>query len=165
MISPQFLKPRGMTLVVAMIVLAMLSVMGIYAVNSAVMENRIAGNYRGAQEALMWADAGIDFARSYIAGAPSHPVTFGGEFCTGGAGNQFLYYPSDVSPKVRICIWRLKEDNVAASGSAATSGGQAVYGKVQYYRIRSIAPYLNDGGVEIGHREIESVERIFQLSR
>jgi len=155
---------RGMTLLVAMVVLSGLSVIGMFAVNNAVIENRIAGNYRNASDALMWADASLEYGRSFVAQAAQHPQDHGDQFCD--TPDAFLVYPEGTpreDAKAFVCIEHLKQASVSTGSDSAVSGGRVIHGRTHYYRITGICPYKDSNGNVLGQREVESVERILEL--
>ena len=157
-------RRRGMTLLVAMVVLTALSVIGMFAVNNAVIENRIAGNYRNANDALMWADAALEYGRSFVAQAAQHPQDHGGQFCN--TPDAFLVYPENTpreDAKAFVCIEHLKQASVSTGSDSAVSGGRVIHGRTHYYRITGICPYKDENGNVLGQREVESVERVLEL--
>ncbi len=145
--------PRGVAILISMVVLATLSMIGIYAVNTAVLENKMAANYRDAQDALMLAEAAVEFARADLAGTTNHPINYGGPGCS-QQSSMVPYPPGAATPQAYICVEHLKYESVPSSTG---------YGRVHYYRITGIAPYTDQNGNWIGTREVESVERILVL--
>ncbi len=146
---------KGVALLVTMLVLGILSIVGIYAVNVAIVENRIAGNYRSGNDALLWADASIEYWRSFLASTNSHPVNRGGDLCSNSA-DYMTYPPNSPSPLAFLCIEHLKWENLP------TATG---YGKIHYYRLTGISMYTDAGGNVVGRREVESVERMLTFTR
>jgi Tfp pilus assembly protein PilX len=57
---------RGAALVIAIMILLILTVLGIYAVTTSTLETKIAGSERVLQEAFQAADGGVDYGRSVI---------------------------------------------------------------------------------------------------
>lgn len=57
---------QGAALVIAIMILLILTVLGIYAVTTATLETKIAGNERVLKDAFYAADGGIDYGRSVI---------------------------------------------------------------------------------------------------
>jgi len=58
---------QGAALVIAVMILLILTVLGIYAVTTSVLETKIAGNERFLKDAFYAADGGIDYGRTVIA--------------------------------------------------------------------------------------------------
>jgi hypothetical protein len=55
---------RGVALIVAMVMLLLLTMIGIFALNTSSTELRIVGNYRNTEEAFFVADAGVAYAQT-----------------------------------------------------------------------------------------------------
>ncbi|MCJ7663368.1 MAG: PilX N-terminal domain-containing pilus assembly protein [Desulfobacterales bacterium] len=58
---------QGAALIIAVLILLILTVLGIYAITTSTLETKIAGNERFLKEAFYAADGGIDYGRSIIA--------------------------------------------------------------------------------------------------
>jgi Tfp pilus assembly protein PilX len=58
---------RGAALVMAIMILLILTVLGIYAVTTSTLETKIAGNERFLKDAFYAADGGIDYGRTVVA--------------------------------------------------------------------------------------------------
>jgi hypothetical protein len=56
---------KGFALILAMVMLALLSVLGAYALSTSSTELFISGNYRNSQTAFYSSDAGIDYGQVY----------------------------------------------------------------------------------------------------
>jgi len=152
-----------MTLVVALAVIAVLSLVGAYSVSNAAMETRIAGNYQLAAQALAWAEVGIEIGRSTIANAVQNPVTAGGELCADDM--TLIKYPAGNDWKVAVCVEHLRQEITSGSSQnyQARTGGMVVYGKLHYYRITATSRILaSDGVTVIGSRSIDALERILE---
>jgi Tfp pilus assembly protein PilX len=59
-------QQRGAALVIAVLILLILTVVGIYAVTTSTLETKIAGSERVLQEAFHAADGGVDYGRHVI---------------------------------------------------------------------------------------------------
>jgi hypothetical protein len=58
---------RGAALIMAIMILLILTVLGIYAVTTSTLETKIAGNERFLKDAFYAADGGIDYGRTVVA--------------------------------------------------------------------------------------------------
>jgi len=61
-----FYKQEGAALIIAIMILLILTVLGIYAVTTSTLETKIAGSERVRQEAFQAADGGTDYGRGVI---------------------------------------------------------------------------------------------------
>jgi Tfp pilus assembly protein PilX len=154
----KFREREGTALIVALLILIVLSLMGVYAVFTSTVETRIAGNERLLECAFYAADGGTDYGRRTIelilanqslpAGAnPTNDPSFGTtlqEEVLGAIGSTWDQGSPYVAPKfgagstessMEIHIDRIKTDYFKG-GSAEFGGGEESKLAV-YYKIHS----------------------------
>jgi type II secretory pathway pseudopilin PulG len=148
---------RGITLLAAMILLIVMSLLGVVAVNLAVQETKIAQNYEGSRVALTWAEAGIQAARQVIVESTNPDMP--GYSCDPTDPDTYHYYPSDADRRVRYCIELLKmelsgENDNRGSGQDATRGTRSYYYKLDSFVLRTA-----DNGEEVVLRQVQTLEQ------
>lgn len=160
---------RGAALVIAIMILLILTVLGIYAVTTSTLETKIAGSERVLQEAFQAADGGVDYGRSVIEmvldnnSLPCTPHASGGttlfQEVLGVPGSNWQDNSPYIDPAIGKCGTVIKVDRLKAiqpEGQTVVFGEPA--GETQatiYYRIDSESSGIANakGHVQIIYRK------------
>lgn len=159
-------QQQGAALVIAVLILLILTVVGIYAVTTATLETKISGNERLMKEAFYSADGGIDYGRQMIeltldndslpGGANPHNddddvITFQNEVRGFDDDWDVTYIDDDASvhkspylePEIGNCDAVIQVDRIKLveqeGGSAAWGGPASERRLFVYYRIDSVS--------------------------
>lgn len=87
----------GVTLIVGMILLLILTLLGITIAGMVALEGKMAGGYLSYNTAFQVADSGIEIAKARLTGGVSFPSCQDGQGCQGGQGCQDGLCAEDVS--------------------------------------------------------------------
>ena len=148
---------RGLTLIVSMILLMVMSLIGVAVVNISVQESKIAQNYEGAMAALAWAEAGVEAARQKIIDAPNPDMS--GYQCDPAEPNTTHWYPDPVTRRVKYCIELLKME-MKGDVSKRGSGQESARGtKTYYYKIDAYVDRTTGTGEEVTIRHVQTLEQ------
>lgn len=116
---------KGSTLVLALMILVILTLLGIAATNTSIIEIQIAGNEKAYQEAFFKADAGISFvvAECPPVGDPYtvHTVIEGDLDNDGSNDFRITYLPSDLLPSKME--YEIQSDSSGGRGNASIVAG------------------------------------------
>ena len=105
----QFSRQRGSALITALSILLVLTVLGVSAMSTSALQERMAGNARDAEVAFEAAEAALRAAENYLQGSYS-----ASDFSsTGGSGGKFSMYASSAPDR-----WK-DETNWTTSGKHA----------------------------------------------
>lgn len=152
----------GLTLLISMILLIVMSLLGVVAVNLAVEESRIAENYASSALAVAWAEAGAEAARQEIIASQNPEMR--AYACTDASSSH--YYPDTTTRNVRYCIElirvEIRGDASTQRGSGQDSGSVR---KTYHYKVDSYSVQNDENGNEVVLRHVQTFEQQTRASR
>jgi hypothetical protein len=160
-------KQEGAALIIAVLILLILTVVGIYAVTTSTLETKIAGSERVLQEAFNAADGGIDYGRRVInlfltSQNPALPSGATAEPNTNDFREEILGADTSGSPfvdaEIGKCNMKIAVDRIKAEEPPGFSGefGAPASEKqtIVYYKLDSTS-----SGIAGARSEIEATYR------
>jgi len=150
---------QGAALVIAVLILLILTVLGIYAVTTSTLETKIAGNERFLKDAFYAADGGIDYGRHVIAlfltqedptlpsGASVYPseAAFRNEVIGTAVISPLPFVDTDIGSDAMKCTMKIEVDRIKSEEPPGYSGefGAPVSEKqtLIYYAVDSVSQH------------------------
>ncbi len=156
---------RGLTLLVSLILLVVMSLVGVVAVNMAVQEGKIAVNFQDSMRDLTFAEGGIERARQVIMASPNPELP--GYDCT--SDDNTHYFPDGAQAtetRARFCIELITVDIKGLSEGRGSGQDQGVKTITYTYKVDSAVVRENevDSTQEIVLRQIQTLEQQTRFS-
>jgi type IV pilus assembly protein PilX len=135
---------RGVALIVALILLVVVTLIGLAAIRTSTMQEKMAGNTFDRAQAFQVAEATLQFASATILppAAPPDPATYQANSYTDCANNACLDNPAN-DPNVPLSAWILPPTATSASGGTATI--VSLYGNNPSYITQYMGQCSDDG--------------------
>ena len=140
-------RQRGSALIVSLIFMLLLTIIGVGAMQSSILQERMAGNTRDVNSAFQAAEAAVRAAELYLQSAVVGPFD----------GNGGLYRrcaPGDTTTGCAIPDWR----DPASSGWAARPGTLAGVAAQPQYMIQRLPPVADPTGSLAADQAAEMIE-------
>jgi type IV pilus assembly protein PilX len=136
-------KQRGVALIVSLIMLLLMTLLAISSMNTTVLEEKMAGNYKDRNMAFQAAEAGLRAGETYLRTTPVLPVFDG---ATAG-----LYQPTSSGlPRWQVVNW-------SASGAIKAYGnGLKDISSPPNYIIEELQPVTEKGGSAEAGKALEN---------
>lgn len=138
-------RQQGVALIVALILLVVITVIGLAAIRTSTLQEKMAGNTFDRAQAFQVAEATMQFASATIlppAAAPN-PATYQANAYTNCANNPCLDNPAN-DPNVPAAAWTLPP--TATNAAAGTGSIVTLYGNNPSYIIQYMGACSVDGG-------------------
>ena len=139
-------KQSGVALIVALILLVVITVIGLAAIRTSTLQEKMAGNTFDRAQAFQVAEATLQFAAATILppAPPPNPDTYRANAYTDCANNVCLDNPASAGSKVPETAWTQPPIATDASGGTATI--VSLYGNNPSYIIQYMGACTVSGG-------------------
>jgi len=137
-------KQQGLALVVSLIMLLIMTLLAVNSMQTTILEEKMAGNYKDRNMAFQSAEAGLRAGEDYLRDTAALPFFNG---ATAG-----LYQPTITgTARWNLIDWTQAGQVRAYIGSLDSSGGTQLLAGLPNYIIEEMQPIVSEGGsLEVG---------------